>query len=733
MIKYLDERIINTTTLSPSILRDGLYRYDVTIDDEWDDPVFVGNCFIKADTSSKTIDITDIVRNFYDFNYPYDDTDFQREWQVRIWQDEYEQHINYSNQIGIYPIYRYPNRKASLETPLSNNMVDWIQPALQGFDSDHKGEFLPHIPFVYSNKVDYNLALNCGNVDNITPYLYTGVNKTLQLNNYGIYNTSYKLSELWTGSEVETLDWNWKYITANQSYEDNIVVLDSFIFMSLSPLHYSCKIKVAPKQIRYGTDESDIYNVEQIEEFPFVADLQKDLIYGGYFDLYIEQEEDTNYVDVYPQVIKDTTVKAHIVVDYQPVTDIALVEAVEGGTKSGNFVTVTTNETTFNVVAEDADGGDVREETGLVTGKTFEWNDTEGIKTIKITASSGIVCTITLADKSTAETGAEYLMQLQVAAGNLILSFLDQQYDVDVTFRTYQKQAAPLTQSNITIQNDGTDNLTSSDAIRFIQNNQTIAVVTGEQTIDDATVIRKLIISALTKPSLSYAVVNKGVLVYAGADIMSSQVPNSIGFQEGDFELYIFATSGSDLEVTKITTKDFGIAKSFTAILNVEKTRIGLLDWNAVTADSQKYKDYIASKNIIEVAKVDTCPARYYLQWRDRYGSMQMQPFSKVDTYSEDFTRTEIKNYQDTRRLSNISIQPKWTLNTGWLNNIVYPYYESLFVSPWLKLYDVQEDNIYDVIITDNNYTEKTFKNQSRSLFNLQLNLEATDKQNILY
>ena len=133
------------------------------------------------------------------------------------------------------------------------------------------------------------------------------------------------------------------------------------------------------------------------------------------------------------------------------------------------------------------------------------------------------------------------------------------------------------------------------------------------------------------------------------------------------------------------------------------------------------------------VAEIDYCPARYYLQWRDRYGSMQMQPFCKVDTYSEDLTRTEIKNYQDTRSLSNISIQPKWKLNTKWLNNTVYPYYESLLVSPWIKMYDTKEDTVYDVIITSSDYTEKTFKNQSKQQFNLQIDVEAVNTQNILY
>ena len=159
-MKYLDERIIANITLKSPSLEDRLYRYDVAINDEWDSPIFIGNCFIGTNVSTKSIDITDIVRNYYDFSYPYVDTEFQAEWQVRIWLDKDELEHSYSDRIGIYPIYRYPNRKARMETPLSNNGVNWYMPALQGFNSDKKGEFLPHIPFIYSDKVDYNLAFN---------------------------------------------------------------------------------------------------------------------------------------------------------------------------------------------------------------------------------------------------------------------------------------------------------------------------------------------------------------------------------------------------------------------------------------------------------------------------------------------------------------------------------------------------------------------------------------------
>lgn len=731
-MNYLDERIIVNITLKYPSLGDRLYRYDVAVDNEWENPVFIGNCFIGADVPQKTIDITDIVRNYYDFSYPYIDTEFQREWQVRIWLDKDELEHSYSDKIGIYPIYRYPNRKARMETPLSHNAKDWIMPALQGFNSDKKGEFLPHIPFVWSDKVDYNLAVDCGNVDDIEPYLYTGVNKTLRQNNYGIWNTQYKLSELWKAkNEAETLDWDWEALNTEETtgvYTMNIA--------SLSPLHYSCKLPLTPRQLRYTSDDGGTYNIEQIKEFPFVADIQGDIIQGSYLDVYIEKEIDVNYANFYPTVVKDTTVKAHIVIDYQPVIDIDLVESVDGGTKSGNFVTATTNATTFNVIAEDADSGDVREETGLVTGKTFEWNDTEGIKTLKITTENGILCTISLADKSVADTGAEYLMQLQVASGNLILSFLDQQYDADATFRTYRVPDAPLEASSINIQNDGTDNLASSYIMRFVQNKQDIEVIYGEQTIDKTAQYIQ-IKTKINGEYYNYAVIDKTGKVYNGFATGMTQGPQRYllelgGLKEGDFSLYIFNIKGSDYEVTKITTKDFGIAKIF--IINLgENGELNLVKWNAVLNTSYTYQQYVASKNIIEVAKVDACPARYYLQWRDRYGSMQMQPFNSTIQYKQDFSRLETKNYRETRKLSNLSIQPKWTLNTGFLSDYKYPYYESLLVSPWIKLYDTQEDNIYDVIIKTTDYTEKTYLNQDANLFNLEIEVEQTDKQNILY
>jgi hypothetical protein len=125
--------------------------------------------------------------------------------------------------------------------------------------------------------------------------------------------------------------------------------------------------------------------------------------------------------------------------------------------------------------------------------------------------------------------------------------------------------------------------------------------------------------------------------------------------------------------------------------------------------------------------------SRYFLKWRDRYGMTQIQPFKGTHTYSEDIEKSTITNYQNIKKITDVSVNGKWKLNTDWISERLYPFYESIFVSPWLQLYDSKEDKLYSVIITDTEYTEKTFKNQNRSLFNLQLEVELDSKQTIIY
>ena len=132
------------------------------------------------------------------------------------------------------------------------------------------------------------------------------------------------------------------------------------------------------------------------------------------------------------------------------------------------------------------------------------------------------------------------------------------------------------------------------------------------------------------------------------------------------------------------------------------------------------------------VAKFDS-KSRYFLKWMDRYGMPQCQPFKGTHTYSESTTKNSITNYKNIKKITDVSVNSNWKLNTDWISEKFYPFYESIFVSPWLQLYDAKEDKVYSVILTNTDYTEKTFKNQNRSLFNLELDVELDTKQTILY
>lgn len=132
------------------------------------------------------------------------------------------------------------------------------------------------------------------------------------------------------------------------------------------------------------------------------------------------------------------------------------------------------------------------------------------------------------------------------------------------------------------------------------------------------------------------------------------------------------------------------------------------------------------------VAQIDNCYSRFYLQWQDRMGGFQSQPFNDKYTYSENFETETLTDYQGRKRLSNVGVTGKFKINTDWIKEDLYPYYESIFTSPVLFLYDTKEDKRYSVLVTDSGYTEKTFSNQKK-LFNLTLNLELNNKQNIIY
>lgn len=151
------------------------------------------------------------------------------------------------------------------------------------------------------------------------------------------------------------------------------------------------------------------------------------------------------------------------------------------------------------------------------------------------------------------------------------------------------------------------------------------------------------------------------------------------------------------------------------------------------------FSDVDSTNTIVEkyegncpVAVMDYCYSRYYLAWVDRYGDIMSQEFDGKIEYTEDVEKEEIQDYKRRRRVSHKTLQPKWKISTKWLDEKIYPIYESIYNSPYLLLYDSQTDRGWNVILTDSEYKEKTYKTEKK-LFNLELNVEANSRQNYVY
>ena len=156
-----------------------------------------------------------------------------------------------------------------------------------------------------------------------------------------------------------------------------------------------------------------------------------------------------------------------------------------------------------------------------------------------------------------------------------------------------------------------------------------------------------------------------------------------------------------------------------------------LYDIRSVLYDTDIYLYNSSDDEYALVARVDACHPRYYLMWQDRFGSFQCQPFNDRTKFTETITNGETVSYTDKRYKNSAIVQPKWHIDSGWIPQDNFVFYESLYISPYLKLIDSKVGKAYDVIMKAD-YIEKTFKDEKKML-NISLDLEATEKQNIIY
>lgn len=745
-MKYLDEQIqtiVNFSTIT--IDESGLYRYDL-IDDIADAPLFVGNCYIEKGAKSRTIDITDLVRSImrYDAN-----CDFQQGFIVRIW-NKAQTTFNASAQVTVLPIYRYPNRKSRLETPLKETEEDWYIPSLQGYNSDKEAELLPHIPFVSTEKVNFDLLVNYGTLGGQLKKdlkLFTGVEKELNINNNSLTHTSYPLKNLFSASkEAETIAWDYEqdnlfynFYAEMMPVKDNVDDNCAKYITSLAPLQYKLTTYKQIDFIEYGDDIGSTQYT--ISKYPFDATLKVNNV-QNYFDLYLNGN-DGSFVNVYPSVTINCNATVHITGEYNPNTYIDLITNTTAGEISSSYILEkdTVGVDTFKIeIGKTQASGDIPDKTfeNLTVGDIIEFDDTGDHQWLKLYDSTGALIDTLTFNSDVMEDGSwkEYAIKLEEMDTYLALFPLQQVYDFTLDYRAFSKPESSAQNDTMGIRIPSSN----YNTVYFDSTTCKVDALQGTGIVSHPAV--NLWTTSFTYSSVSsfgtsfvniYAITHTGEVLYFNGSPTTpfrftppTQIRGLyiICMVRINDELYIEQCVFAPLDNRKYFG---GFYYNIRGTVSSTGVATSLIDFRFPYYTSRPpYK-------ITPIASIDYCPSKYYLQWRDRYGSMQMQPFNKIDTYSEGFSRNETKDYRNNRSLANIAVQPKWKLNTGWLNDKVYPYYESIFVSPYLKLYDTQEDKAYDVMVTASDYTEKTFTNQSKQLFNLQLDVELNNTQNILY
>lgn len=141
---------------------------------------------------------------------------------------------------------------------------------------------------------------------------------------------------------------------------------------------------------------------------------------------------------------------------------------------------------------------------------------------------------------------------------------------------------------------------------------------------------------------------------------------------------------------------------------------------------------------VSEVASGNACGevALYYKNRKGGWDSFLIEgTVTKKDeytkyTYNRSFNNNTLEFENGTYHSQIIT---SYILNTGWLNdqesdNLAF----NLLSSNEVYLHNLCEDKVYPVVIKDNTATYKTYKNNSRKLVNYQINVEESQRKEVL-
>lgn len=123
-----------------------------------------------------------------------------------------------------------------------------------------------------------------------------------------------------------------------------------------------------------------------------------------------------------------------------------------------------------------------------------------------------------------------------------------------------------------------------------------------------------------------------------------------------------------------------------------------------LTFASGKESYGINGKNI---AKIDSCPAPYYLAWMANSGGMVVQPFLKSSEVSVNYKNNSRVDSSNFEWLFNQQTRASWKLKSKNLSDKDYKAYGELFNSNYLILLDMENFRLHYVNIKSETYFQK--------------------------
>lgn len=165
-------------------------------------------------------------------------------------------------------------------------------------------------------------------------------------------------------------------------------------------------------------------------------------------------------------------------------------------------------------------------------------------------------------------------------------------------------------------------------------------------------------------------------------------------------------------------------------------TMAGMYDFNTVCRTVDDTMELATA--VSEVASGNACGeiALYYKNRKGGWDSFLIEgTVTKKDeytkyTYNRSFNNNTLEFENGTYHSQIIT---SYVLNTGWLNdqesdNLAF----NLLSSNEVYLHNLCTDKVYPVVIKDNTATYKTYKNNSRKLVNYQINVEESQRKEVL-